>query len=463
MDSAIVELDCRGMPHPAPIHVISEVTKNRRQPIRLEVRADDQEFADGIQSWCRSNGARLESLEQTDGVFVARISLQSPHDPLAIDATPRVEIDCRGMLCPKPMLYMNRAMRDAPRPSLLVISADDTAFPSELEAWCVATQTQLLSLEQTSGGCIATVMLPDHSAVSQSAPAPTAQTVPPAKTKPPAYRTQPLPSTSPGTTSADTRSPDTRALGSKSPDPRVLDLRGQTSEEALLLLGRRVIDGKQVPFLVDPGPIERHIRAWAKAISARIELVPDGSTLRGWAMLDDAPLDSEEEERTTRANAKFAAKRNKAILLVLHDDIESLMAALMMANASLAQGMQVEVYFAFRAVAALRSTPDPKHGAWQAPLLQGIMKWVASGLDSASRNNLAPERTNTAIRTDNLPDLQQLLAQTAQSGVKFIACTMSMGLMNLRQDELLPLPNLSFGRMTAFAAAARDVSLSLVF
>lgn len=42
-----------------------------------------------------------------------------------------------------------------------------------------------------------------------------------------------------------------------------------------------------------------------------------------------------------------APRENRATLLVLHNDLEALLAALMVASASAAQGMQVEMFFAF--------------------------------------------------------------------------------------------------------------------
>lgn len=50
--------------------------------------------------------------------------------------TDAVELDCRGMLCPMPVIRLARADREAPAGALIRLRTDDPAARTDVPAWC---------------------------------------------------------------------------------------------------------------------------------------------------------------------------------------------------------------------------------------------------------------------------------------------------------------------------------------
>lgn len=480
MNGSVVNLNCVGLQCPAPILAISKAAKAAPRPTRLEVTADDGDFAVDVRAWCRSTGAVLESLQEVDGTFVARIALQPEHRtsepapsrppttpspaPAAQRGAAQVEVDCRGMQCPAPILHITRAARAAVGPTVLMVFADDDDFPPDLDAWCRSTGAVLIDLQSANGQYAARVGLNGAGSLVSAK-------IPPSG------------------------GPSNRAEPSTE-----VDLRGQPSELALLTLGRRVLEGELVRFLADQGPIERQIVAWAAAIGATADLSRNGAEVRGSVRLvsgapqlqpvrphlapapaPDAFTASLPEPSARSFGAQFplatatfgeptaVPRKNKATFLVLRNDFESLMAAMMVATGSAAQGMEVEMFFSFWGVNVLR-TPFPRRSeAKSSNPLKKMMKWMmpagpeAQTMSKMHFGGAGLGMMKMFMKEQQVMTLAQLMRQAVDSDVKFVVCTMSMGIMGIEKSDLMDLPNISFGGVASFTASARESALSMVF
>lgn len=70
-----------------------------------------------------------------------------------------IRIDARGMKCPRPIIELAKARRQAPPGSAIVITADDLAFESDVRAWCETTRNRLEDLRRQEGSLVATILL----------------------------------------------------------------------------------------------------------------------------------------------------------------------------------------------------------------------------------------------------------------------------------------------------------------
>jgi len=50
--------------------------------------------------------------------------------------TPALELDCRGQLCPRPIIELARHVTDVPEGAVLAVVADDAAAALDIPAWC---------------------------------------------------------------------------------------------------------------------------------------------------------------------------------------------------------------------------------------------------------------------------------------------------------------------------------------
>jgi len=53
-----------------------------------------------------------------------------------VSPTPALELDCRGMLCPRPVIELARRLEDVPVGAIIAVAADDVAAAHDVPAWC---------------------------------------------------------------------------------------------------------------------------------------------------------------------------------------------------------------------------------------------------------------------------------------------------------------------------------------
>jgi len=62
--------------------------------------------------------------------------------------TEKIEINCLGMKCPRPIIEIAKAARKVSPGSTLLVLADDLAFESDVKAWIEQANAQVLKLEK---------------------------------------------------------------------------------------------------------------------------------------------------------------------------------------------------------------------------------------------------------------------------------------------------------------------------
>ncbi len=169
-------------------------------------------------------------------------------------------------------------------------------------------------------------------------------------------------------------------------------------------------------------------------------------------------------------NPVVAPVANRCTLLILRNDFESLMAAMLTANGARAQNMEVVIYFSFWGVNLLRGErPRRDLVAQRVSFLQRLMKWMMprgprrQKMSKMHMGGAGKGMMEYFMRRNNVMGLAELIDEAVESEVRFIVCTMSMGIMGIEKRDLMDLPNMEYGGVTAFVEAARDSRMSLVF
>lgn len=62
-----------------------------------------------------------------------------------------VELDCRGMLCPMPVIRLAKAARSAADGTVIVLRADDPAARTDVPAWCRMRGQELVGRQDEPG------------------------------------------------------------------------------------------------------------------------------------------------------------------------------------------------------------------------------------------------------------------------------------------------------------------------
>lgn len=145
-----------------------------------------------------------------------------------------------------------------------------------------------------------------------------------------------------------------------------------------------------------------------------------------------------------RAAACVAATHHtdskKKTIVVFSGDFDKAMAAFIIANGAAAMGSQVTLFFTFWGLNLLRrpeSIPVKKNFI---ETMFGMMMPRGAEKTSLSKMNMAGMGTmmiKGIMKKKNVDSLSELIDKARTSGVRLVACAMSMDLMGIKQEELI--------------------------
>jgi peroxiredoxin family protein len=116
------------------------------------------------------------------------------------------------------------------------------------------------------------------------------------------------------------------------------------------------------------------------------------------------------------------------------------MVAFIIANGAAAMGSNVTLFFTFWGLNILRRSESVKVDK---SLVEGMFGWMMPrGADrlKLSKMNMGGMGTGMMkdiMRRKNVPSLTELIESAKTSGVKLVACTMTMDLMGIKREELI--------------------------
>jgi peroxiredoxin family protein len=157
--------------------------------------------------------------------------------------------------------------------------------------------------------------------------------------------------------------------------------------------------------------------------------------------------------------AELARERpdNRVTMVVFSGDLDRQLAALVIATGAAAMGLEVSVFYTFWGLTALK----------RRSLLSGktVKEKMFAAMTPASLSKMPLSRMNfggvgramltTMMKEKEVASVEELFAMAREMGVKQIACTMSMDVMGVTQEELIEGVHLG-GVATFLGDAARS-------
>ncbi|MDZ4161800.1 MAG: DsrE/DsrF/DrsH-like family protein, partial [Burkholderiales bacterium] len=161
--------------------------------------------------------------------------------------------------------------------------------------------------------------------------------------------------------------------------------------------------------------------------------------------------------------AGAAAVRDKLTLVVFSDDLDKVMASMVIANGAMAMGKPVSLFFTFWGLNVLRREHPPHIDKPLMDRMFSAMLPAGMGkLDSISKLNnagLGVKLLRKVMRDKHVDDPTTLLATLVEGGAQLIACQMSMDVMGIRQEELID--GVELGGVAAFLGEAQESGTTL--
>jgi peroxiredoxin family protein len=150
---------------------------------------------------------------------------------------------------------------------------------------------------------------------------------------------------------------------------------------------------------------------------------------------------------------------DRVSMVVFSGSLDKMLAAFVIATGAAASGLQVDMFFTFWGLSALR---DPKKAA-KKDLLGKMFGWMLPRghrkLPMSQMNMLGagPTMIRSIMKQKRFASVDEMLAICGASGVRIWACDMSRELMGIRAEELIDYPNLgTCGVATFLDGAARS-------
>ncbi|MBK5200946.1 MAG: DsrE/DsrF/DrsH-like family protein [Spirochaetaceae bacterium] len=161
-------------------------------------------------------------------------------------------------------------------------------------------------------------------------------------------------------------------------------------------------------------------------------------------------------------NATMLPAKNGASIVVFSNDFDKALAALVLANGAAATGKTVTMFFTFWGLSILRTNPNKKvkkdvMGKMFSTMLPSDMEHLKlSGMNFAG---MGPKMMKSRMKKKNINQLREMFDQAVEQGVKMIACQMSMDIMGISEEELLP--NAEIGGVATYMADASECDVNL--
>jgi len=172
-------------------------------------------------------------------------------------------------------------------------------------------------------------------------------------------------------------------------------------------------------------------------------------------------LDALERRVAALESRSSGGASNKATIVVLSGDMEKVMSAYIIATGAASMGMDVTLFFTFWGLGALKKKRSLKGKNF----LQSMMTLMTPaglrrlGTSKFNFGGLGPVMFGAMMRHSNVASLEDIAAVARELGVREVACTMTMDVMGVSKDELLPF--VEFGGVGMFVGEAADSKIQL--
>ena len=157
-----------------------------------------------------------------------------------------------------------------------------------------------------------------------------------------------------------------------------------------------------------------------------------------------------------------AQDKEMQTLVVFSGDLDKVLASFIIANGALAMGKKVSMFFTFWGLNALRKERYTNKNKNFLDKMFGMMMPKGANKLKLSKMNMGGMGTSMmkyVMKQKNVDSLEELMKTYLENGGKITACTMSMDVMGITEQELVD--GVEFGGVAAYLGDAQDAYSNL--
>lgn len=154
--------------------------------------------------------------------------------------------------------------------------------------------------------------------------------------------------------------------------------------------------------------------------------------------------------------------KDGATMVVFSGDLDKAIASFIIANGAAAYGKEVTMFFTFWGLNVIKS-PN-KSGIVKRGIEKMFDKMLPNHagqlpISKMNMGGMGAKMIQTVMKQKNVDSLPMMIEQAQKMGVKMIACTMSMDLMGIKEEEIMD--GVDFGGVGAYIGDTMDSNLNL--
>ncbi len=223
---------------------------------------------------------------------------------------------------------------------------------------------------------------------------------------------------------------------------------------------KEIEDGSVLEITATDSAFGSDIKAWAERTGNTILSVEKDKGVISAVLRKGLPgADTVEDEGT--GNRVISSGNDKTIV-VFSGDLDKAIASFIIANGAAAMGRKVTMFFTFWGLNLLRKPKHVKVSKGFIEKMFGVMMPRGSGKLGLSRMNMAgigPKMIRGIMKKKNVQSLEELIQAAMKSGIRLLACQMSMDVMGIKEEELLDGVELAGVATYLGAAETSDTNL----
>lgn len=218
------------------------------------------------------------------------------------------------------------------------------------------------------------------------------------------------------------------------------------------------LDGGQAVSIVAGDPaFPSDVAAWCRSTGNRlVETIPENGHTRATVVKGcDQPI------ATCNSVAEDEVSRKKT-MVVFSGDFDRAMASFIIANGAASMGSDVTMFFTFWGLNVLRR---PDKVEVEKSLIERMFGWMMPrgaeklGMSRMNMGGMGPRMIKGIMRRKNVSSLGELIESARDSGVRMVACSMSMDLMGIKPEELID--GVEEGGVATYLANAEEGNVNL--
>ncbi|MEG0137300.1 MAG: DsrE/DsrF/DrsH-like family protein, partial [Cetobacterium sp.] len=148
-------------------------------------------------------------------------------------------------------------------------------------------------------------------------------------------------------------------------------------------------------------------------------------------------------------------------IVVFSGDLDKAIAAFIIANGALSMGKKVTIFFTFWGLSILKKKNINTDKSFIGKIFSFMLPQNSKSLPISKMNmfGAGPKMIRWIMGKKNIMSLEELMDEALKSGANLVACTMSMDVMGIKEEELID--NISFGGVGQYLGEANKTNKNL--